>query len=134
MRPDLLPSLSDESDECEFVVPPPRPGGVRVDDIFRSMAADLRRLRDEGLEVVAPNTPPDAFRGQLPPPLTHAQSQAEAGREVVRVMIPDFNQAFALFASIIASDGAALNIATAVPPASQPATLWKFPLPLPQAP
>ena len=114
MRPELLPGLSDESDECEFIVPPPRPDGICVNDNLRSMAADLRRLRDEGLEVSAPRTPPAAFRGLPPPPLTPAQSQAE--REVVRVVIPDFNQAFPVFARIIALDEAA-------PPTASPETL-----------
>ena len=108
MRPDVLPGLSDESDECEFVVAPPGTKSFRADANFRAMAADLRRLRDEGLEVPVPSTPPAALKGRPPPPLT--QDQQQAGRELTRVVFPDFNHAFPLFASIIALDEATTGL------------------------
>ena len=104
MRPDLLPGMSDESDECEFVVPPPGSRRTAIDAGFREFAADLRRLRDEGLEVQAPTTPTAAFGGQPPPPLSrnHHRSSGDA----MRVHLPDFDDNYPLFARIIAIDDA----------------------------
>ena len=100
LAPSVLPGLSDESDEREFVVPLPTGQGPRVDDDFLAFADNLRRLRDKGLVVTAPSTPPEAFRGRPPPPLS--RDQAEVGRDTARVVYGDFEGTFPTFANIIA--------------------------------
>ena len=53
-----------------FVVPPPGSGYQPSADTLRDLAAGIRRIQQEGLLVSAPDTPPEAFGGRPPPPLS----------------------------------------------------------------
>ena len=95
---EALPGHSDDSEPCEFVVPLPGTANCGFSNALRQMAADVRRMKDEGLVVAAPDTPPEAFNGRPPPPLTDAQ--AAAGRTTERVFFPDLEETFPVLARI----------------------------------
>ena len=93
--------VADDSDGIEFVVPEPGSGSLHVTDSMRELAADVRRIRDDGLTVSAPATPPEAFAGRPPPPLTQAQVATETHARDAVVRFEDFGTEFPIFARLL---------------------------------